>query len=54
MSDLVGIIRREGEITKALTELDGLRARATAVKAEGGRAIQPRLAPGAGPAEHGD
>jgi succinate dehydrogenase / fumarate reductase flavoprotein subunit len=41
MSDLVGIIRREEEISKALTELDGLRARAARVKAEGGRAYNP-------------
>jgi succinate dehydrogenase / fumarate reductase flavoprotein subunit len=41
MSDLVGIIRREEEINKALTELKGLRARATQVKAEGGRAYNP-------------
>jgi succinate dehydrogenase / fumarate reductase flavoprotein subunit len=41
MSDLVGIIRREEEIAKALTELDGLRARAAQVKAEGGRAYNP-------------
>ena len=41
MSDLVGIIRREEEINKALTELEGLRVRATQVKAEGGRAYNP-------------
>src|SRR5690349_12561654 len=41
MSDLVGIIRREDEIKKALTELEGLRARAAGVKAEGGRAYNP-------------
>jgi succinate dehydrogenase / fumarate reductase flavoprotein subunit len=41
MSDLVGIIRREEEISKALTELEGLRARAAQVKAEGGRAYNP-------------
>jgi succinate dehydrogenase / fumarate reductase flavoprotein subunit len=41
MSDLVGIIRREEEITKALTELEGFRARAARVKAEGGRAYNP-------------
>jgi succinate dehydrogenase flavoprotein subunit len=41
MSDLVGIIRREDEIKKALTELEGFRARATQVKAEGGRAYNP-------------
>jgi succinate dehydrogenase / fumarate reductase flavoprotein subunit len=41
MSDLVGIIRREEEIKKALTELEGLRARAAGVKAEGGRAYNP-------------
>jgi len=41
MSDLVGIIRREEEIKKALTELEGFRARAAQVKAEGGRAYNP-------------
>jgi succinate dehydrogenase flavoprotein subunit len=41
MSDLVGIIRREEEIKKALTELEGFRARAGQVKAEGGRAYNP-------------
>jgi succinate dehydrogenase / fumarate reductase flavoprotein subunit len=41
MSELVGIIRREEEIAKALTELDGFRARAAQVKAEGGRAYNP-------------
>jgi len=41
MSDLVGIIRREDEIKKALTELEGLRARAAGVKAQGGRAYNP-------------
>ena len=41
MSDLVGIIRREEEINKALAELEGLRARAAQVKAEGGRAYNP-------------
>jgi succinate dehydrogenase / fumarate reductase flavoprotein subunit len=41
MSDLVGIIRREEEIKKALTDLEGLRKRAASVKAEGGRAYNP-------------
>ncbi len=41
MSDLVGIIRREDEIKTALTELEGLRARAAQVRAEGGRAYNP-------------
>jgi succinate dehydrogenase / fumarate reductase flavoprotein subunit len=41
MSDLVGIIRREDEIKTALTELEGLRARAAEVKAAGGRAYNP-------------
>jgi succinate dehydrogenase / fumarate reductase flavoprotein subunit len=41
MSDLVGIIRREDEIKTALTELEGLRARAAQVKAGGGRAYNP-------------
>jgi len=37
----VGIIRREDEIKKALTELEGLRTRAGQVKAEGGQAYNP-------------
>jgi succinate dehydrogenase / fumarate reductase flavoprotein subunit len=41
MSELVGIIRREDDIKKALTELEGFRARAAQVKAEGGRAYNP-------------
>jgi succinate dehydrogenase / fumarate reductase flavoprotein subunit len=41
MSDLVGIIRREDEIKKALTELEGLRARSADAKAEGGRGYNP-------------
>jgi succinate dehydrogenase / fumarate reductase, flavoprotein subunit len=41
MSDLVGIIRREDEIEKALTDLEQLRARAGHVKAEGGRGYNP-------------
>src|SRR6185312_11929704 len=41
MSDLVGIIRREEEIKKALTELEGFRARAAEVRAGGGRAYNP-------------
>jgi succinate dehydrogenase / fumarate reductase flavoprotein subunit len=41
MSELVGIIRREDDMKKALTELEGFRARAAQVKAEGGRAYNP-------------
>jgi succinate dehydrogenase / fumarate reductase flavoprotein subunit len=41
MSDLVGIIRKEGEIKTALVELDKLRARAAQVSAPGGRAYNP-------------
>jgi len=41
MSDLVGIIRREGEIKAALVELDKLRERAAKVRAPGGRAYNP-------------
>ena len=52
MSDLVGIIRKEDEIKTALAELEKLRARAANVSAEGGRGLQPGLAPGPGPAQH--
>ncbi len=52
MSDLVGIIRKEDEIKAALAELDKLRERAAQVSAEGGAGLQPRLAPGARPAQH--
>jgi succinate dehydrogenase / fumarate reductase flavoprotein subunit len=41
MSDLVGIIRREQEITAALAELEKLRERAANVSAEGGTAYNP-------------
>jgi succinate dehydrogenase / fumarate reductase flavoprotein subunit len=41
MNDLVGIIRREGEVKTALTELEKLRARAAQVSVEGGRAYNP-------------
>jgi succinate dehydrogenase / fumarate reductase flavoprotein subunit len=41
MSDLVGIIRREEEITTALAELDKLRERAAKVSAPGGSAYNP-------------
>ncbi len=41
MSNLVGIIRTEAEIKKALAELDTLSARAEAVSAEGGSAYNP-------------
>jgi succinate dehydrogenase / fumarate reductase flavoprotein subunit len=41
MSDLVGIIRREGEIKTALNELDKLRERAAKVSAPGGIAYNP-------------
>jgi succinate dehydrogenase / fumarate reductase, flavoprotein subunit len=41
MSDLVGIIRREEEITTALTRLDELRERAAKVSAPGGSTYNP-------------
>ena len=41
MSDLVGIIRTEHEIKAALSELEKLRERAAAVRAEGGPAYNP-------------
>jgi succinate dehydrogenase / fumarate reductase, flavoprotein subunit len=41
MSDLVGIIRKEGEIKTALGELEKLRERAGKVSAAGGRAYNP-------------
>ena len=41
MSSLVGIIRREDEIKAALAELEKLRERAAAVRAEGGPAYNP-------------
>jgi succinate dehydrogenase / fumarate reductase, flavoprotein subunit len=41
MSSLVGIIRTETEIKKALAELEALGARAAAVSAEGGSAYNP-------------
>jgi succinate dehydrogenase / fumarate reductase, flavoprotein subunit len=41
MNDLVGIIRREGEITEALQRLDGLRDRAARAGVEGHRQFNP-------------
>src|SRR5690349_10560272 len=41
MSDLVGIIRKEAEIEKALSELAKLRDRAETISAAGGRAYNP-------------
>jgi succinate dehydrogenase / fumarate reductase, flavoprotein subunit len=41
MNDLVGLIRREPELTTALVELDKLRARVAQVSAPGGRAYNP-------------
>ncbi|MGE5133191.1 MAG: FAD-binding protein, partial [Gemmatimonadota bacterium] len=41
MSNLVGIIRREGEIKQALAELEKLRERAANVSAQGGTAYNP-------------
>ncbi len=53
MNDLVGIIRREGEIREALDRLDALEERASRVVGRGAPPVQPRLAPRARPAEHG-
>ena len=41
MNDLVGIIRREGEIREAIASLDALRVRAAAVHVEGHRQFNP-------------
>src|SRR6266498_1479045 len=41
MSSLVGIIRREDEITRALAELEKLRGRVAQISAEGGAAYNP-------------
>jgi succinate dehydrogenase / fumarate reductase, flavoprotein subunit len=41
MNDLVGLIRRESEMTTALTELDKLRQRAAEVSAQGGSGYNP-------------
>ena len=41
MSDLVGIIRREGEISEALQKLQGLRVRAENAAVEGHRQFNP-------------
>jgi succinate dehydrogenase / fumarate reductase, flavoprotein subunit len=41
MNDLVGLIRKESEMTTALKELDKLRQRASQVSAEGGRGYNP-------------
>ena len=52
MTDQVGLIRNEGELQSALSELEKLRARVAQVSVEGGRAYNPGLAPGPGPAQH--
>jgi succinate dehydrogenase / fumarate reductase flavoprotein subunit len=41
MNDLVGIIRREGEIAEALTRLDDFERRVARVRVTGGRAFNP-------------
>ncbi len=41
MNDLVGIIRREGEIIEALKRLDDFERRVTRVRVSGGRAFNP-------------
>ena len=52
MSDLVGIIRKEDEIKDALAELEKLRAAGRERQRRGRPGLQPRLAPGPGPAQH--
>ena len=53
MNDLVGIIRREGEIQEALEPRSTtFRERLAQPQRRGPPAVQPRLAPGAGPAQH--
>ena len=51
MNDLVGIIRKEDEITEALSSSTKLRARYQNVRSRG-PAVQPRLEPGDRPAQH--
>jgi len=41
MNDLVGIIRKEAEMTEALTRIDELKERAQHLSVEGGRAFNP-------------
>ena len=41
MNDLVGIIRRGGEVQEALDSLDGFEERASRLKVEGGKAFNP-------------
>ena len=53
MNDLVGIIRREdGDARGARAASRQLKERAPARRRRGAPAVQPRLAPGPGPAEH--
>jgi succinate dehydrogenase / fumarate reductase flavoprotein subunit len=52
MHDLVGIIRTAPEMQRALERIAVLRERVAALSVEGTPAVQPRLAPGAGPAAH--
>ena len=52
MSDLVGIIRKEEEIKQALAELEKLRDAGRQRQRRGRPGLQPRLAPGPGPAQH--
>ena len=51
MHNLVGIIRTESEMLKAMEEVAAYKDRAERVKVRGRPALQPRLALGAGPAE---
>ena len=52
MSNLVGIIRTEAEIKKALAELETLGVRADGRVGRGRQRLQPWLAPGPGHAQH--
>ena len=54
MQDLVGIIRTESDLSKALDELQTLRDRASKTKITGGRDVQPGLAHGDRPRRHAD
>ena len=46
MNDLVGIIRTEAELERALKELDGAQGGGGGDRRRGSPAVQPRLAPG--------
>ena len=52
MNDLVGIIRKEEEITRRWSARRAARSRFKNIDVEGGRAVQPGLAPGHRHAQH--